>query len=83
MPNNFCFNKFTKKSIPRDAWVQVLQEPVSASHPDQGQNSGVIQTFLDPGGQEESTGTPRLALASKGTIPQGMGSCSNIYKDFL
>ncbi len=29
--------------------------------------------FLDPGGQEESPGTPHWSLASKGRIPQGGG----------
>ena len=82
IPNNFCFNNLSKKSIPGDARAQVLQEPVGGSHADQGRKSGVPHPFSVPGGQEESTGTPNLALASKGRIPQG-GSCSNIYKDMF
>ena len=38
--NNFSFNNFSKKSIPGDVRAQVLQEPVGASHADQGQKSG-------------------------------------------
>ena len=78
----FSFNNFTKKSIPGDVQAQVLQEPAGTSHPDQGWKSEMPYPFSDPGGQEESTGTPNLALASKGRIPQG-GSCSNTYKDSL
>ena len=40
MLNNLCFNNFSKKSIPGDVRAQVLQEPVGASHADQGRNSG-------------------------------------------
>ena len=78
IPNSFCFNNFSEKSIPGDVRAQVLQEPVGASHADQGWNSGVMRTFLDPWGQEESVGTPHLALASKGGIPQG-GVVVGIY----
>ena len=34
IPNNFCFNNFSKKSIPGDARAQVLKEPVGASQAD-------------------------------------------------
>ena len=40
MLNNLCFNNFSKKSIPGDVRAQVLQEPVGASHADQGRKSG-------------------------------------------
>ena len=40
IPNNSCFCNFLKKSIPGDARAQVLQEPVGASHADQGRKSG-------------------------------------------
>ena len=33
--DNFGFKKCLKKSIPRDVWAQVLQEPVGGSHGDQ------------------------------------------------
>ena len=37
---NFAFNDFSKKPIPGDVRAQVLQEPVGASHADQGRKSG-------------------------------------------
>ena len=58
MLNNLCFNNFSKKSIPGDVRAQVLQEPVGASHADQGRKSGVYHPFPDPGGQAGSNGTP-------------------------
>ena len=73
-PNNFCFNNFAQKSIPGDDRVQILQVPVGASHPDQVRKSGMPNPFSDPGGQEESPGTPHLTLASLCRNPQG-GSC--------
>ena len=39
IPNNFCFYNYLKKSVPGDVRVQVLQEPVGASHTDQGWKS--------------------------------------------
>ena len=63
IPNNFCFNNFAKKSFPGDVRAQVLQVPVGASHADQVRKSGVPHPFLDPGGQEESPGTPHWSLA--------------------
>ena len=74
MLNNLWFNNFSEKPIPGDVRAQDLQEPVGASHADQGRKSGVPSIFLDPGGQEESNGTQQLALASKGRIPWG-GNC--------
>ena len=71
MLNNLCFNNFPKKLIPGDVRAQVLQEPVGASHADQGRKSGVPQTFLDPGGQAGSNGTPHLGFGSSPRIPQG------------
>ena len=62
--NSFCFDDFAQKSIPGDVRAQVLQEPVGASHGDQGRKSGVHGIFLDPRDQEESNGTPHLAVAS-------------------
>merc|ERR1711923_472733 len=56
--NNFCFNNFAQKSIPGDVRAQVLQEPVGASHGDQGRKSGLPSVFSLPGGQAESNGTP-------------------------
>ena len=71
IPNNFRFNNFSKKSIPGDAWAQVLQEPVSTSHANQGRKTGVPHPFSVPGDQEESTGTQHLALASKLAFHRG------------
>ena len=71
MLNNLCFNNFPKKLIPGDVRAQVLQEPVGASHADQGRKSGVPPTFLDPGGQAGSNGTPHLGFGPSPTIPQG------------
>ena len=39
MLNNLWFNNFSKKPIPGDVRAQVLQEPVGASHADQGRKS--------------------------------------------
>ena len=71
--DNISFKKYLKKSIPGDVRAQVLQEPVGASHGDQGRKSGMPPIFSDPGGQVESNGTPHLALASRSIIPQGGG----------
>ena len=81
MLNNLCFNNFPKKLLPGDIRAQVLQEPVGGSHSDQGRKSGVQPPFLDPGGEDESTGTPHLTLPPSLCVSQGGGSCSNIYKD--
>ena len=64
MLNNLCFKNFFKKSIPGDVRAQVLQEPVGASNADQGRKS-----FLDPGGQAGSNGTPHLGFGPSPTIP--------------
>ena len=58
--DNFDFKNCLEKSISGDVWAQVLQEPVCASHGDQGQKSGMHNIFSDPGGQEESNGIPYL-----------------------
>merc|ERR1719391_153675 len=58
MLNNLCLNNFSKKPIPGDVRAQVLQEPVGASHADQGRKSGVYHPFPDPGIQAGSNGTP-------------------------
>ena len=79
--DNFCFNTCLKKSLPGDARAQVLQEPVGASHADQGGKSGGAPMFLGPGGQEESNGTPHLTQAQSLAESQGGGSYSNIYKE--
>ena len=71
MLNNLCFNNFFKKSIPGDVRAQVLQEPVGGSHAGQGRKSGVHRTFLGPGGQAGSNGTPHLGFGSYLRIPQG------------
>ena len=71
MLNNLCFNNFPKKLIPGDVRAQVLQEPVGASHADQGRKSGAPGTFLDPGGQAGSNGTPHLGFGASLRIPQG------------
>ena len=81
MLNNLCFNNFPKKLIPGDVRAQVLQEPVGGSHAGQGRKSCAPRTFLGPGGQAGSDGTPHLGFGSSPTIPQGGGRCSNIYKD--
>ena len=54
-----------------DVLAQDLQEPVPTSHADQGQKSGVHRTFLGPGGQAGSNGTPHLGFGSSLAIPQG------------
>ena len=66
-----CFHDLFKEFITGDDWNQVLQEPVRASHADQGRKSGVYHPFPDPGGQAGSNGTPHLPLASRAWIPQG------------
>ena len=82
MLNKLCFNNFPKKSIPGDARAQVFQEPVNASHADQGQKSGVPQTF------------PTLEVKPVPIVPQtwALGHplqfprvecCSNIHKDSI
>ena len=71
IPNNFCFNNFAQKSIPGVVLAEVLQEPVGASHGHQGRKSKMPPMFWDPGGQEESNGTPNLAVDSTFVIPQG------------
>ena len=78
--NNFSCNNFPKKSISGDVRAQVLQEPVGASHADQGRKSCAPRTFLDPGGQARSNGTPHLPLASRGAIPQGGSLLYYIYR---
>ena len=78
MLNNLCFKNFPKKLIPGDVRAQVLQEPVGASHADQGQKSGLPHPFWDPGGQDESAGTPHLTLTPKPSLPQG-GVVAQIY----
>ena len=71
MLNNLCFNNLFKKIIPGYVRSQVLQEPVGASHADQGRKSGVPGTFSDPGGHAGSDGAPHLGFGSSFTIPQG------------
>ena len=78
MLKNLCCNNFPKKSIPGDVRAQVLQEPVGASHADQGRKSYALWTFLDPGGQAGSNGTPHLGFGSSPRIPQG-GVVVGIY----
>ena len=80
MLNNFWFNNCLKISIPGDVRAQVLQEPVGASHADQGRKSGAHQTFLDPGGQAGSNGTPHLGIGPRGIDPRGGGALFR-YKD--
>ena len=48
--DNFSFKIWLKKSIPGDVRAQVLQEPVGASHGDQGRKSGMPPIFSDPRG---------------------------------
>ena len=62
MLNNLWFNNFPKKLISGDVRAQVLQEPVCGSHAGQGRKSGAHGTFLDPGGQAGSNGTPHLGF---------------------
>ena len=81
MLNNFCFNNFSKKSIPGDVRAQVLQEPVGASHADQGRKSGVPHLFSDPGGQAGSNGTPYGQSCLASSRGPGGGSCSNYNID--
>ena len=80
IPNNFSFKNFSKKSIPGDARAQVLQEPVGGSHADQGRKSRMPPMFLDPGGQDESNGTPYASCCLANQDFPG-GRCCNIYKD--
>ena len=73
IPSSLCFLNFAQKSIPGVVRAQVLQVPVGASHADQVRKSGMPHPFSDPGGQEESPGTPHLTLASLCRNPQGGG----------
>ena len=68
----FCFNNFPKKLIPGYVRDHVLQEPVGDSHAGQGRKSGVPDTFLDPGGQARSNGTPQLGLVHPSQYPRGV-----------
>ena len=81
MLNYLCFNNFSKKSIPGDVRAQVLQEPVGGSHADQGRKSRMPPMFLDPGGQDESNGTPYTSCCLANQDFPGGGRCCNIYKD--
>ena len=72
MLNNLCCNNFSKKSIPGDVRAQVLQEPVGASHADQGQKFRMPNLFSDPGGQARSNGTPHLGLVHPSQFPRGV-----------
>ena len=71
MLDNFDFKNCLKKSISGDVRAQVLQEPVGASHADQGRKSGAPPIFRSLWGQDGSNGTPHLALASTEAISQG------------
>ena len=53
--DNFYFNNCLTKSIPGDVRAQVLQDPVGASHADQGRKSGVLSNFLGPGVKRNPT----------------------------
>ena len=64
MLNNLCFNNFSKKSIPGDVRAQVLQEPVGASHADQGRKSGSPSILALHGGQELSNEPPYVVLGA-------------------
>ena len=79
MLNNLCFNNIPKKLIPGDVRAQVLQEPVGASHADQGRKSGMPPVFSGPGGQAGSNGTPygQCCLANQAT--PGGGVVVGIY----
>ena len=46
IPNSFYFNNFAQKSIPGVVRAQVLQEPVGASHGDQGRKFGMQQAYM-------------------------------------
>ena len=56
-----------KISIPGDVRAQVLQEPVGASHADQGRKSGPPPIQDWSWGQDLSSGTPHLVLHSLGS----------------
>ena len=81
MLNNICFNNFPKKSIPGDVRAQVVQEPVGASHADQGRKSGMPHLFSDPGGQAGSNGTPYGQSCLASSRDPGGGRCSNYNID--
>ena len=53
--NKFCFNNFAQKLIPGLVRAPALQEPVGASHGDQGRKSGLATFFSGPGGQAGSS----------------------------
>ena len=78
MLNNLCFNVFPKKMIPGDVRAQVLQEPVGASHADQGRKSGMPPVFSGPGGQAGSNGTPYGQCCLANQDSPGGPLCSNI-----
>ena len=65
--DNFCFNNFSKKSIPGDFRAQVLQEPAGASHADQGRKSGKVSIRWPSWGQELSNDTPYVVLHNLGS----------------
>ena len=65
--DNLSFNNFSKKSIPGDFRAQVLQEPVGASHADQGQKSGKVSIRCPSWGQELYNDTPYVVLHNLGS----------------
>ena len=73
IPSSLFFLNFAQKSIAGVVRAQVLQVPVGASHADQVRKSGMPSIFWDPGGQEESPGTPHWSLASKVAFPKEGG----------
>ena len=64
IPNNSCYCNFLKKSIPGDARAQVLQEPVGASHADQGRKSGGPSILAWSWGQELSNEPQYVGLGA-------------------
>ena len=75
--------KVVEAKVVGDVRVQVLQEPVGASHGGQGRKLRRPEIFFSPVGEEESNGTPYLAVASKGVYPQGGALFKYIYIDCL
>ena len=72
-------NNFVQKPIPGDVRAQVLQEPVGASHGDQGRKSGLPSIFSDPGGQARSNDTPHLGCWVNANNFPGGGGVVQIY----
>ena len=81
--NIIIFDNFDFKTVPKTqslgiSGLRSSRNIVCASNIGQGLISLVQPIFLDPGGQDESTGTPHLTLPPNPSLCQG-GGVTQIY----